>query len=102
VGRQQCQNQKRRKYFKSLGVIQDFFIFVLLKHVNHKNMTTNNKQSKRLTNQHKKSQGVVGIFGDEAKIHESSVNNATTQLFKKIQEEYPHITFRYRKSVSKK
>ena len=26
-------------------------------------------QSKRLTNQHKKSQGVVGIFGDESKSH---------------------------------
>jgi type II restriction enzyme len=65
-------------------------------------MTINNKQSKRLTNQHKKSQGVVGIFSDEAKIHESCVNNVTTQVFEKIQEEHPHLTFRYRKSVSKK
>lgn len=32
-------------------------------------------QSERLTNQHKESQGVVGIFGDEAKLqdlHEKS------------------------------
>ncbi len=27
-------------------------------------------QSTRLTNQHKKSQGVVGIFGEEAKFHD--------------------------------
>lgn len=30
-------------------------------------------QSKRLTNQHKKSQGVVGIFGNEAKLHDLTV-----------------------------
>lgn len=65
-------------------------------------MSINNKQSKRLTNQHKKSKGVVGIFSDGAKIHESCVGNTTTHLFKKIQEEYPHLTFRYRKSVPKK
>ena len=65
-------------------------------------MSITKKQSKRLTNQHKKSQGVVGIFSDGAKIHESCVGKATTHLFKKIQEEYSHLTFRYRKSVSKK
>jgi len=30
-------------------------------------------QSKRLTNQHKKSKGVVGIFGDEEKLHDVTV-----------------------------
>ncbi|HAI69306.1 MAG TPA: restriction endonuclease, partial [Gammaproteobacteria bacterium] len=30
-------------------------------------------QSKRLTNQHKESQGVVGIFGEEAKSHDITV-----------------------------
>jgi type II restriction enzyme len=65
-------------------------------------MTIKNKQSKRLTDQHKKTQGVDGIFGDDAKIHESSVDNTTTYVLKKIKEEYPHFTFRYRKSVSKK
>ena len=65
-------------------------------------MTIKKTQSKRLTNQHKKSQGVVGIFSNVAKIHESCVHDTTTHLLKKIQEEYPHLTFRYRKSVSKK
>ncbi len=32
-------------------------------------------QSTRLTNQHKESQGVVGIFGDEAKSHDITVNS---------------------------
>jgi type II restriction enzyme len=65
-------------------------------------MIIKNKQSKRLTNQHKKSQGVVGIFSDVAKIHESCVSKTTTHVLEKIQEEYPHLTFRYRRSVSKK
>ncbi len=30
-------------------------------------------QSKKLTNQHKQSQGVVGIFGGEAKLHDITV-----------------------------
>lgn len=30
-------------------------------------------QSKILTNQHKKSEGVVGIFGNEAKLHDITV-----------------------------
>lgn len=65
-------------------------------------MTIKNKQSKRLTKQHKKSQGVVGIFSDVAKSHESCVRKTTAQVLKKIREEYPHLTFRCRKSVSKK
>jgi hypothetical protein len=63
-------------------------------------MTIKNKQSKRLTDQHKKTQGVDGIFGDDAIIHESSVDNTTSYVLKKIKEEYPLFTFRYRKSVS--
>jgi type II restriction enzyme len=65
-------------------------------------MTINKTQSKRLTSQHKKSQGVVGIFSDVAKIHESCVHDTIIYFLKKIQEECPHFTFRYRKSVSKK
>ena len=30
-------------------------------------------QSSRLTNQHKESHGVVGIFGDEARSHDTTV-----------------------------
>jgi type II restriction enzyme len=65
-------------------------------------MTTKNKQSKRLTEQHKVSQGVVGIFTNEAKIHDSSVGVTTKYVLEKLKEGYPHLTFRYRKSVSKK
>lgn len=34
-------------------------------------------QTTRLTSQHKKSQGVVGIFGDEAKSHDLTVGEVS-------------------------
>ena len=60
------------------------------------------KQSKRLTNQHKKSQGVVGIFGYDAKMHEFTVEEISKFVISELQEEYPQLTFRYRKSIQKK
>lgn len=60
------------------------------------------KQSKRLTNQHKKSQGVIGIFGCDAKMHELTVEEISKFVISELQEEYPQLTFRYRKSIQKK
>ena len=60
------------------------------------------KQSKRLTNQHKKSQGVIGIFGYDAKMHELTVEEISKFVMGELQEEYPQLTFRYRKSLQKK
>ena len=60
------------------------------------------KQSKRLTNQHKKSQGVIGIFGYDAKMHELTVEEISKFVISELQEEYPQLTFRYRKSIQKK
>lgn len=34
---------------------------------------TKKNQSRRLTDQHKESKGVVGIFGEEAKLHDITV-----------------------------
>lgn len=59
-------------------------------------------QSERLTEQHKKSHGVVGIFGDEAKLHDLTVGEISHHVIKKLQEDYPKLTFRYRKSIEKK
>jgi len=59
-------------------------------------------QSKRLTNQHKKSQGVIGIFGYDAKMHELTVGEISKFVMNELQEEYPQLTFRYRKSIRKK
>ncbi|SFE92393.1 EcoRI family type II restriction endonuclease [Thermoflexibacter ruber] len=58
-------------------------------------------QSTRLTNQHKKSQGVVGIFGDEAKLHDLTVGEISKFVVAQLEEEYPQLTFRYRTSIRK-
>lgn len=58
-------------------------------------------QSKRLTNQHKKSQGVVGIFGDEAKYHDITVGKISHLVIKQIEKEFPQLSFRYRTTIKK-
>lgn len=58
-------------------------------------------QSKRLTNQHKKSQGVVGIFGDEAKSHDTTVGKISHFVIEQLENEFPQLSFRYKKSIRK-
>lgn len=58
-------------------------------------------QSKRLTQQHKVSHGVVGIFGEEAKLHDMTVGQVSHLVQKQLESEFPTLSFRYRKSVSK-
>lgn len=59
-------------------------------------------QSSRLTTQHKESQGVIGIFGIEAKKHDSNTGKISHIAMVALQTLYPTLTFRYRKSVDKK
>jgi len=58
-------------------------------------------QSKRLTDQHKLSQGVVGIFGDEAKLHDTAVGKISNLVIEQLKKEYPQLSFRYRTSIKK-
>lgn len=58
-------------------------------------------QSKRLTNQHKESQGVVGIFSDEAKSHDITVGKISHLVIGKLEKEFPQLSFRYRTSIKK-
>jgi type II restriction enzyme len=58
-------------------------------------------QSNRLTNQHKESQGVVGIFGNEAKLHDLTVGEISNLVIKQFETEYPQLSFRYRTSIKK-
>jgi len=58
-------------------------------------------QSKRLTNQHKMSQGVVGIFGEGAKSHDITVSQISHVVIKQLEEKFPKLSFRYRKSIKK-
>lgn len=58
-------------------------------------------QSKRLTEQHKESKGVVGIFGEEAKLHDMTVGEISHLVIKQLEEEFPKLSFRYRTSIKK-
>ena len=58
-------------------------------------------QSKRLTKQHKKSQGVIGIFGDKAKLHDLSVGKISNLVLQQLESEYPKLSFRFRKNIRK-
>ncbi len=59
-------------------------------------------QSNRLTNQHKDSHGVVGIFGEEAKYHDAAVGNISKKVKKELENKYPTLNFRFRASIDKK
>lgn len=60
-----------------------------------------NNQSTRLTTQHKKSQGVVGIFGDGAKLHDLTVGQISNLVIARLEMEYPQLTFQYKTSIRK-
>lgn len=63
---------------------------------------TNKEQSTRLTAQHRGSQGVVGIFGTDAKMHDLTVGEISYHVVKHLECTYPQLHFRLRKGISKK
>lgn len=58
-------------------------------------------QSFRLTEQHKKSQGVVGIFGELAREHDLTVGEISFLVKGELEIEYPQLVFRARNAISK-
>lgn len=58
-------------------------------------------QSNRLTEQQKESKGVIGIFGEEAKLHDMTVGKISHFVIKHLKEEFPQLSFRYRASIKK-
>lgn len=58
-------------------------------------------QSKRLTQQHKNAHGVVGIFGDEAKLHDVTVGQVSHWVLSQLQSDFPQLCFRYRDNIRK-
>lgn len=58
-------------------------------------------QSNRLTEQHKESHGVVGIFGENAQIHDLTVGQVSKLVLGQLQRDFPTLTFRYRDSIKK-
>ena len=59
------------------------------------------KQTERLSNQHKITKGVEGIFGEEAKKHDKGVWGNSVDVKCKLEEKYPQLEFRHRKVVKK-
>ncbi|WP_061708457.1 EcoRI family type II restriction endonuclease [Pseudenterobacter timonensis] len=62
---------------------------------------SNKNQSTRLTDQHKLSQGVVGIFGDIARSHDLAVGAVSKLVKLALEEEYPQLSFRFREKITK-
>jgi len=58
-------------------------------------------QSKRLTNQHKESKGVVGIFGAGAKSHDIKVGEISHLVIDQLEKEFPQLSFQYKTSIKK-
>ena len=58
-------------------------------------------QSNRLTTQHKASKGVIGIFGNEAKLHDMTVGKISHFVIEQLETDYPKLSFRYRKEIKK-
>ncbi len=61
-----------------------------------------NRQSNRLTEQQIEGQGPLTIFHEDAKIHDNEVYNTSVAVMSKLEEEFPKLTFRYRKDLAKK
>lgn len=59
-------------------------------------------QSNRLTVQQKEGQGPITIFHEDAQIHDKEVGNTSLFVIKQLKYEFPMLTFRYRKDLSKK
>ncbi|MBO4556090.1 MAG: hypothetical protein J5706_04955 [Elusimicrobiales bacterium] len=58
-------------------------------------------QSKRLTEQHKKSHGAEGIFDETAKAHDALVRKAALSTLQNLRQEFPQLKFRFRSSINK-
>ena len=58
-------------------------------------------QAERLSAQHLKAGGVVGIFGADARLHDADIRSVASEVFLKLQERLPHLRFRIRNSIAK-
>ena len=59
------------------------------------------QQSDRLTTQQKASDGVIGIFDENAQNHDKEVYSTSILAMEQLKKEFPKLTFRYRHELSK-
>lgn len=58
-------------------------------------------QSDRLTGQQKNIEGAVGIFGEEAQLHDMAVEEISHLVIIQLEKDFPQLSFRYRTSIKK-
>lgn len=58
-------------------------------------------QARRLSAQHLKAGGVVGIFGEDAQTHDADIRVVASRISEALMQEYPRLKFRLRNSISK-
>lgn len=58
-------------------------------------------QAQRLSRQHVRGGGVVGIFGDDAQTHDADIKVVASKIFETLQREFPKLKFRIRNSIAK-
>ena len=59
-------------------------------------------QSGRLTIQHKEANGVIGIFGEDAQVHDYTVAETAILALNTLKQNYPKLEFRHRRKITKK
>ena len=60
------------------------------------------KQTDRLTIEKVRGQGPKEIFGENAQIHDKSVNSFSKAVFETLKKDFPNLEFRFRDSIDKK
>lgn len=63
---------------------------------------SNMKQSRRLTGQQEKAHGVIGIFGSEAKTHDTLIRRVALSVKSYLEKKYHRLSFRHRANIEKK
>ena len=60
------------------------------------------KQTERLRAEKIKGEGPKEIFGENAQVHDKSVNDTSKIIFEILEKDYPNLEFRFRNSIDKK
>jgi type II restriction enzyme len=60
------------------------------------------KQTDRLRIEKVRGQGPKEIFGENAQIHDKSVNSFSKAVFETLKKDFPNLEFRFRGSIDKK
>lgn len=58
-------------------------------------------QTERLTIQHTKNEGIIGIFGELARRHDISVGEISEKVLDALEKQYPTLSFRKRGKITK-